>query len=501
MASTSLLPCVPPWPPDLCVVHRDPPAPDPGFSSSSLFFSHPDVRPVCEVSPRLEVAPVTLATAHPPSPSSALWVSKLQSSPHNLKKMASPTFSADGTPIVKAPESVLLRSAQIWKDHIVAQFHGEPPSPAKVFNDLNPIWGKNGRIKVKQHSKGVYMIYIPCELTRRWVLDVAFWHSGNCSFTVLQWKPNLVLTKMKLEFAPVWILFKNIPPELWSFEGFSSFASGVGFPVQSEFPQLKPYSNGVIKLKVVIKLEGKKSRCVKVVDKLGNSVTIQVDYLKLPPKCGICSEFGHLALRCPNPAQRSSVPRVEEAAPKSVLEVSSSGSKLSPKANLQRSPRASHSASSQGGILRRSVSLPGSPVGSQKSATLNDPNGWILVNTKSSSARSSEKNPSSIPTKANRLSSGRLDSEEELISAAQKIIRIRLAEEGFDLPPFSSVADRKRYRKLQRQTYRSLCEEDSGDPSSGSQPSVNNLSGQKDFLAFGSLEAVLPRQVSTFLEA
>lgn len=420
--------------------------------------------------------------------------------------MASPTFAADGTPVVQAPESVVLRLAQTWKGYLVAQFHGNPPSLTKVFNDLNPIWGKQGRIKIKHHSKGVYMIFIPCEVTRQWVLDVAFWHSGNCSFTVTEWSPNFVYTKMKLEFAPVWVLFRNIPPELWSLEGFSSFATGVGFPVQSEYPKLKPYSNGIIKLKVVIKLEGKKPKVVKVVDKLGNSVNIYAEYMKLPPKCGICSEFGHFDLRCPVASLRPVPQETVDKPPSQELDLGTSPavSKSNSKANPPSSPRASlpalesnSKAGASGGALRRSVSLPGSPVGSSKSFSKNGSSGWVRVGSKSPSKKSTTSKSVSAQALAEPLSSAHFDSEEELISAAQKIIRNRLSAVDTDLLLFSSGPERKKFRKVQRQTMRSLCEDDSA-ASEDFGVSVNNKFAS---LTFGSVEAVLPKQASTFLEA
>lgn len=534
MASSAPSLSDPPWPPDLCVVHREPLVPD-LISRPSVSF-HPEAS--ASASPKVEsvpshspssLSPSALAPAHvdlrvstpvaspapaivtpsppfhPLSPSPALWVSKLTSSPHNLKKLSSPTFSADGTPTVKAPDSVVFRPSQTWKGYLVAQFHGNPPSPTKIFNDLNPIWGKQGRIRVKYHSKGVYMIYIPCEVLRQWVLDVGFWHSGNCSFTVSEWTPNLVLTKMKLDFAPVWVLFKNVPIELWSFEGFSSFASGVGFPVQSEFPKLKPYSNGIIKLKVVIKLDGKKPKVVKVVDKMGNSVSVYAEYLKLPPKCGICSEFGHFDMRCPTPS-------IQAPSPKLVIQVSSSSSespghnsatnqRTSPKSSRPPFSRVSSSVSSPPAVpdrsLRRSISLPGSPVRSVHSVTNTGPSEWVKVGSRSPPAKALKSKSPPRSKQAKPLSSSQFGSEEELISAAQKIIRNRFANEDGDIPPFSSVADRKQLRKFQRQTYRSLCE-DEGGTSSGSGGSVNH---HQDPITFGSNEATLPKQASPFLEA
>lgn len=179
-------------------------------------------------------------------------------------------------------------------------------------------------------------------------------------------------------------------------------------------------------------------------------------------------------------------------------------SKSPSKAHTPSPPRALLAASSPGGPLRRSVSLPGSPVSSKESGSKNDSSGWIRVGTKSSpensvksksvSARS--KSASSRPTKP--LTSSQLDSEENLISAAQKIIRNRLSIADGGLPPFSNAAERKKYRKLQRQTILSLCDDEEGAASIASGFSVTN---KFDPIAFGTVEAVLPRQASTFLEA
>lgn len=228
--------------------------------------------------------------------------------------MASPTFAEDGTPIVKAPDSVVFKSSDNWKGYLVAQFHGTAPSPAIIFADLNPIWGKQGRIRVRHHSKNVCVIFIPCELSRKWVLDVGFWHSGKYAFSVFEWTPKIHLAPMKLEYAPVWIIFRGIPQELWSLEDFSTIATGVGLQIQSEFPKLSPYSNGVVKLRVTIKLDMKRSPSVKVVDKMGNSVLVYAEYLKVPHKCQLCSDFGHSELRCPDRAIRSMASEVERVA-------------------------------------------------------------------------------------------------------------------------------------------------------------------------------------------
>lgn len=106
------------------------------------------------------------------------------------------------------------------------------------------------------------------------------------------------MSSMKLVHAPVWVLFKKVQQELWSTLGFSTIASAVGFPVHSEFADLKPYTNGVIKLRVVIELAKKRPSTARVTDKFGNSVLVGVEFPKLPPRCARCKDFGHLDMRC-----------------------------------------------------------------------------------------------------------------------------------------------------------------------------------------------------------
>lgn len=396
------------------------------------------------------------------------------------QKMASPTFADDGTPVVMAPESVILKSSDIWKGYLVAQFHGTTSSLAKIFADLNPIWGKQGRIRVRYHSKNVCLIFIPCEIIRKWVLDVGLWHSGKCAFPVFEWSPKINLAPMRLEYAPIWVLFRGIPQELWSLECFSTFATGVGIPVQSEFPKLPPYSNGVVKLKVIIKLAGKRASTVKVVDKLGNSVFISAEYLKVPHKCGICSEFGHSELRCPDRQLQNTAIATNNAVPPPAFVASPAGSAASPADNLNTAAQSSTSAraavvpivpsvskafskdaptltarySSQveQKKITRSTSLPNSKFGASSPRSASGSLTWIPVVHRTPPARVRTNTSPVRP-----VTSAQFDSEEELISAAQSILRKRIAAAEAELPPLSTAKDRRRVRQHQRQAMQKIC--------------------------------------------
>lgn len=255
-----------------------------------------------EIKGSLPSSPGETADTHSQPANAPLpWAKKFKTSLRNLKKMSPPTFLEDGTPVVQAPTSVLLKAAEMWKGHIVAQFHGICPPPAKIYADLNPIWGKFGNITVRIISETAALLFIPSVTTREWVLEVGFWQAGNCSCTVYPWSPEGPLELEELQSAPTWAILKNIPPQLYSLEGISVVASAIGDPLHTEKSRLDPINIGVTKVKVIIQLDATLPTTVVVRDSLGNTARVAVEYPRPPPKCVNCGRYGQLLNRCPQP--------------------------------------------------------------------------------------------------------------------------------------------------------------------------------------------------------
>ncbi|XP_023637692.1 uncharacterized protein LOC111830242 [Capsella rubella] len=229
------------------------------------------------------------------------WASRFKTSLLNLKQMSPPSFMEDGTPVVVAPPSVILKSAEMWKGHIVAQFHGLCPPSQRIFTDLNPIWGRYGNITVRIISETAALIFIPASTTRQWVLDIGFWQAGNCSCSVYPWSAEGPLQLEKLQTAPTWAILRNVPPQLYSLEGISVIASGIGKSFHTEKSWLDPVNIGTTKVKVVINLNSPLPAAVVVRDVQGNTARVPVEYPRPPPKCLNCGKYGHLLSRCPSP--------------------------------------------------------------------------------------------------------------------------------------------------------------------------------------------------------
>lgn len=240
--------------------------------------------------------PVSIPAASVPS-----YAQRFKSSLRNLQKIADPSFLEDGTPVVQAPEDVLLETSELWKDHIVAHFHGRMPPAGKIIADLNPVWGKFGKITVSTVSSTCCLVYIPSVQTREWVLQVGYWQADRCAFSVYPWTADRNLAAQELLFAPTWAVLKNVPPQLYSLKGISVVASAIGEPLHT---RLDPYHFGDTKVKVEINLSHFPPEVVVVRDSQGNSVQVNVEYPSLPPKCTNCEKFGHLMNRCHQPLMK-----------------------------------------------------------------------------------------------------------------------------------------------------------------------------------------------------
>lgn len=73
------------------------------------------------------------ATVHASQENVKNWAQKLESSTDkSLKRVSSPSFSPEGIPRVKIPDSVFQKGAQLHQDFVLGIFMGKTPSGAEV---------------------------------------------------------------------------------------------------------------------------------------------------------------------------------------------------------------------------------------------------------------------------------------------------------------------------------------------------------------------------------
>lgn len=110
---------------------------------------------------------------------------------------------------------------------------------------------------------------------------------------VFKWSP-IVEEAEPIKTIPMCIVLKNVPHKMYSWEGLEFLASAVGKPVQLH-PDTELCSNfEEAKLFVETYMTKELPRVYRFKSNIGVDAQVNYLYQWLPPKCIICSKWGHL---------------------------------------------------------------------------------------------------------------------------------------------------------------------------------------------------------------
>ncbi|KAL2252881.1 UNVERIFIED_CONTAM: hypothetical protein Sindi_0082800 [Sesamum indicum] len=120
---------------------------------------------------------------------------------------------------------------------------------------------------------------------------------------VLQkWESGMVLQKLKHTQVPVWIKLRHLPVELWTEEGLSTVASGVGRPLYPDAITRACTRLDFARVCVMMDVTSALPKHIIIMtpDEEGGEspCKIDVEYEWLPPKCTSCLTLGHSAKEC-----------------------------------------------------------------------------------------------------------------------------------------------------------------------------------------------------------
>jgi hypothetical protein len=114
---------------------------------------------------------------------------------------------------------------------------------------------------------------------------------------------------MTLSSIPVWVKFLHLPLEFWSTKCLSRIASGVGKPLYADKMTEDQQRLGYARVLVEIDTKSVCPNEVTIRRKDGRTVSIEVVYPWLPPKCSSCGGFGHIAYACAKKEVKVWVPK------------------------------------------------------------------------------------------------------------------------------------------------------------------------------------------------
>ncbi|KAK4384264.1 hypothetical protein Sango_3078300 [Sesamum angolense] len=113
----------------------------------------------------------------------------------------------------------------------------------------------------------------------------------------------MVLRKLKHTEVPVWIKLRHLPVELWTTEGLSTVASGIGRLLYPDAITRACTRLDFARVCVMLNVSSKLPKHVVIMmpNELGgeSACKVDVEYEWLPPKCKQCVSLGHSTATCP----------------------------------------------------------------------------------------------------------------------------------------------------------------------------------------------------------
>ncbi|KAL2251960.1 UNVERIFIED_CONTAM: hypothetical protein Sindi_2318300 [Sesamum indicum] len=205
-----------------------------------------------------------------------------------------------GEVIVRPTLDIIRNGSKRWMATAVGYFLGKRPYfhhlkefAKSIWSDLKEVTGTNN---------GFFFFQFKSIVAMEDVIEGGPWLYQGQPIILQKWKPGMVLRKLQHTEVPVWIKIRHLPVELWTEEGLSTVASGVGKPLYPDAITRActrlDFARVCVMLDVTSNLP--KHIIIMTPDEEGGESPCKVDveYEWIPPKCKSCMTLGHSAKEC-----------------------------------------------------------------------------------------------------------------------------------------------------------------------------------------------------------
>lgn len=228
------------------------------------------------------------------------WVSKIQSdavlTEHPLQY-----GREEGREFIEVPDGVLENTVPLWDDLVEGKFMDTAPHVAKIHVIVNKIWplgNQSIKIEVYEVDSATVKFRIKDANTRARILRRGMWNIANIPMIVSKWAPVEEEEEVVITTIPMWVTIKNVLRRMFSWKGLGFIASAVGKPKRLHPDTLLCKSFEEAKVFVDADVTKELPAAHRFKSKLGVEADVTFEYPWLPPKCNICSKWGHAGKTC-----------------------------------------------------------------------------------------------------------------------------------------------------------------------------------------------------------
>ncbi|KAK4382537.1 hypothetical protein Sango_2862900 [Sesamum angolense] len=277
----------------------------------------PAVLPTPSAAPTTNAAPAN--TAAPATSLSDIFIGNVPLHPHSAFKVDDdkivaafhnssrktlnfiPPSVQNGEVIVRPSIDTIRAGSHRWKTTAVGYFLGKKPYFHHLNEFVRSIWP--GVRDVKATSNGFFFFQFETVAAMEDVIEGGPLLYLGQPIVLQKWELGMVLRKLKHTEVPVWIKLRHLPVELWTTDGLSTVASGIGRPLYPDAITRACTRLDFARVCIMLNVSSKLPKHVVIMmpNELGgeSACKVDVEYEWLPPKCTGCASLGHSTKECP----------------------------------------------------------------------------------------------------------------------------------------------------------------------------------------------------------
>ncbi|KAL0373966.1 UNVERIFIED_CONTAM: hypothetical protein Sradi_3312300 [Sesamum radiatum] len=140
-----------------------------------------------------------------------------------------PPTTQNGEIVVRPTLDIIRNGSRRWSSTAVGYFLGRRPYFHHVKDYARSIWSRVREVTAT--SNGFFFFQFETTVAMEEVIEGGPWLLNGQPIILQKWEPGMVLRKLQHTQVPVWIKLRHLPVELWTNEGLSTVASGIGKPL------------------------------------------------------------------------------------------------------------------------------------------------------------------------------------------------------------------------------------------------------------------------------
>ncbi|KAL0455431.1 UNVERIFIED_CONTAM: hypothetical protein Slati_0882300 [Sesamum latifolium] len=208
----------------------------------------------------------------------------------------------NGEIVVRPSLDIIRDGAKWWSTTAVGYFLGKRPYFHHVNEFVRSVWPLFREVKAT--ANGFFFFEFKTTTAMEEVIEGGPWLFRGQPIVLQKWELGMMLQKLQHTQVPVWIKLRHLPVELWTNEGLSTVASGIGKPLYPDAITRActrlDFARVCVMLDISLKLQKHIMIMVPCEDGSEKACKVDVEYEWLPPKCNACMSLGHPTKECPS---------------------------------------------------------------------------------------------------------------------------------------------------------------------------------------------------------